>query len=93
MSNHETIIRTGITCNKISCYKTSCATQLVGGLLLKMLKYFKVMLKICEFSHAKEIVESLLVYANKFKLMQISLRPIMFLQQDNKTNLVLPSFS
>ena len=28
------------------------------GLLLKMLKYFEVMLKIFEFSHVKEIVES-----------------------------------
>ena len=34
------------------------ATQLAGGLLLKMLKYLEVMLKIFEFSHAKEIVES-----------------------------------
>ena len=35
-----------------------CATQLAGGLLLKTLKYFKVMLKMFEFSHVKEIVES-----------------------------------
>ena len=35
-----------------------CATQLAGGLLLKMLKYFEVMLNIFEFSHVKEIVES-----------------------------------
>ena len=34
--------------------------------LLKMLKYFEVMLEIFEFSHMKEIVESWLVYANKF---------------------------
>ena len=33
-------------------------TQLAGGLLLKMQKYFKGMLKIFEFSHVKEIVES-----------------------------------
>ena len=38
--NHGTIIRTGIT----------CATQLAGGLLLKKLKYFEVMLNIFEFS-------------------------------------------
>ena len=43
-----------------------CATKLAGGLLLKMLKYFKVMLNIFEFSHVKEIVESWLVYLNKF---------------------------
>ena len=35
-----------------------CATQLAGGLLLKMLKYFEVMLNIFEFSRVKEIVES-----------------------------------
>ena len=35
-----------------------CATQLAGGLLLKMLKYFQVMLNIFEFSHMKKIVES-----------------------------------
>ena len=32
-------------------------TQLAGGLLLKMLKYFEAMLHIFEFSHVKEIVE------------------------------------
>ena len=41
-------------------------TQLAGGSLLKMLKYFKGMLKFFEFSHVKAIVESRLVYANKF---------------------------
>ena len=41
-------------------------TQLAGGLLLKMLKYFEVMLNIFEFSHLKEIPESALVYVNKF---------------------------
>ena len=45
--NHGTIIRTGITCKKIPCL---CATQLAGGLLLKKLKYFQVMLNIFEFS-------------------------------------------
>ena len=39
---------------------------LAGGLLLKMLKYFEVMLSIFEFSHVKEIVESWLGYVNKF---------------------------
>ena len=33
-------------------------TQLAVGLLLKMLKYFKGMLKILKFSQLKEIVES-----------------------------------
>ena len=36
----------------------TCATQLAGGLLLKKLKYFEVMLNNFEFSHVKEIVES-----------------------------------
>ena len=35
-----------------------CATHLAGGLLLKILKYFKVMLNIFEFSHVKKIIES-----------------------------------
>ena len=34
------------------------ATQLAGGLLLNMLKYFEVMLKFFEFNYAKKIVES-----------------------------------
>ena len=33
-------------------------TQLAGGLLLKMLKYFEVMLNIFGFSHVKDIAES-----------------------------------
>ena len=40
-------------------------THLAGGLLLKMLNYFEVMLNVFEFSHVKEIVESLVVYGNK----------------------------
>ena len=43
-----------------------CATQLAGGLLLKMLKYFEVMLNIFEFSNVKKILEPWLVYLNKF---------------------------
>ena len=43
-----------------------CATQVPGSALLKMLKYFEVMLNIFEFSHTKEIVESWLVYVYKF---------------------------
>ena len=62
--NHGTIIRTGIACKKNPLL--ICATQLVGGLLLKMLKYFKVMLNFFEFSRVKEIVQSWLVYAKKF---------------------------
>ena len=41
-------------------------TQLAGGLLLKMLKCFKVILNVFEFSHVKAIAESWLVYGNKF---------------------------
>ena len=41
---------------KTSCF--ICATQFAGGLLLKMLKYFEVILKTFEFCHVKEIVES-----------------------------------
>ena len=52
--SHETIIGTGITCNEISCYMRDSASW---GLLLKMLKYFEIMLKIFEFSHVKETVK------------------------------------
>ena len=41
-------------------------TQFCRGLLLKMLTFFEVMLNIFEFSHVKELVESRLVYGNKF---------------------------
>ena len=34
------------------------ATQLADGLLLKILKYFEVVLNFFEISHVKEIVES-----------------------------------
>ena len=44
---HRTIIRTGITCKKPLVI---CVTQLAGGLLLKKLKCFEVMLNIFEFS-------------------------------------------
>ena len=60
--HHKTIILTGIT------YKKSLAVsvaQLAGGLLLKKLKYFEVMLNIFELSRVSENVESWLVYANK----------------------------
>ena len=32
--------------------------QLAGDLLLKILKYFEVMLKFFEFSHVKKVVKS-----------------------------------
>ena len=62
--------------------------------LLKMLKYFEVKLNIFEFSHVKEIVESWLVYVNKFSWMIQSCflaDPIIFLDRDNKAKLV-PAF-
>ena len=83
---HGTIIRTGITCRKSLVI---CATQLAGGLLLKKLKYLKVMLNIFEFSRVWEIVESWLVYANKLFLNC----PTMFLDWHIKTKLVPASFS
>ena len=62
---------------------------IAGGLLLKMPKYSEVMLNIFEFFHVKEIVESWLVYVNKFFMNH----PIMFFDRDNKTKLVPVSFS
>ena len=47
------------------------------------------MLKIFEFSHVKEIVESWLIYANKVLINH----PIMFLDRDKNTKLLPASFS
>ena len=54
-----------------------------------MLKYLEVMLNIFQFPHEKEIVESWLVYRNKFSW----IIQIMFPDRDNKTKLVPVSFS
>ena len=40
--------------------------SVAGGLLLKILKYFQVMLNIFEFFYVKEIIEPWLVYVKKF---------------------------
>ena len=42
------------TCKKTPCYSM---TQFAGGLLLKKLKYFEVVLNIFEFSQVSENVE------------------------------------
>ena len=47
MSDHGTIIRTGITCKKIPCYMCGSACR---WLLSNKLKYIQVMLNIFEFS-------------------------------------------
>ena len=60
---YETIIRIGKYVRKSLAM---CATQLADSVLIKKLKYFEVMLKIVDFSWMWEIVESWLVYANKF---------------------------
>ena len=46
--DNGTIIRTGITSTESLVI---CATHLAGGLLLKMLKKFEVMLNSFEFAH------------------------------------------
>ena len=64
--NLGTIIQTGKTCKKhVRNSLVICTTQLAGGLLLKKLKHFEVMLNIFEFSWVWENEESWLVYANK----------------------------
>ena len=57
---HGTITRTRITFKSFVIR----ATQLAGALLLKMLKYFEVMLKVFELSQVKEIVEPWLFLGN-----------------------------
>ena len=59
---HGTIIRTGITCKKILCYRCNSACR---WFIVKKLKYFEVMLNIFEFSLVWRNVVSWLVYANK----------------------------
>ena len=83
--NYGTIIRTGIACKKISCYMCNSACR---WLIVENDKNFKVMLKIFEFSHKKEILESWLVYVNI-----VSSNHVSWLNWDNKKNLVPASFS
>ena len=59
-------------------------TQLAGGLLLKKLKYFEVMLKMFEFLRVWENIESWLVYVKDIFLNC----PTVFLDWHNKTRLV-----
>ena len=59
--NHGTIIRTGITCKKIPCCMRDSACR---WLIVEKVKIFPSYVK--HFSHMKEIVESRLVYVNKF---------------------------
>ena len=59
---HGTIIGTGITCNKMSCYMHDSACRWL--IFDNFWYYFNVMLNIFEFSHVKEILESWLVYVN-----------------------------
>ena len=66
-----------------------CANQPAGCVLLKKLRYFKVMLNIFAFSRLWEIAESWLIYANSFTLIA---QPN-FLTEIKKTNIVSASFS
>ena len=61
--NHRTKIRTRKHVRKSL---VTCKSQLGGGLLLKKLKYFEVMLKFFELLRVRKNVESSLSYANKF---------------------------
>ena len=54
---------TGTSWKKISCYMRDSACK---SLLLKVIKYFGVTLNTFEFSNVNGIVESWLVYVNKF---------------------------
>ena len=63
LSSHGPVIRTRIKWKKIPCYMRYSAWR---WLIVKKLKYFKFILNIFEFYQLYEIVESWLVYANKF---------------------------
>ena len=65
---HRTIMETEIASKKIYCYLGDSAA---GAFLLKILKYFEVMLNIFEFPNAEKnkklrTLTPLLVYAYKF---------------------------
>ena len=55
ISYHGVIEQTGITCKKIPCHMLDSACT---GVLLKILKYFAVMLNIFETFRVLQIVES-----------------------------------
>ena len=57
---HAIVIRGNYNTNKNNVQEDPllCATQLAGGLMLRKLKYFEVMLNIFEFSQVLENVES-----------------------------------
>ena len=80
---HGTIIGTGITCKKISCYlHDSVCRWLVpknAKILHSYVKYFHIF-------HVEKIVESWLVYRNNFSWI------IMFRDRDNNSKLVPVSF-
>ena len=60
---HWTIIPTGITCKKISCYMHNSKCR---WLIVENAKIFRIMFNIFEFFHVKEFVESWLVSWNLF---------------------------
>ena len=51
MYSHGTIIQTGTRCQKIPCYMRD---SVVGGVLMKIEKYFEVMSKFLEISSGDE---------------------------------------
>ena len=66
-----------------------CMTQLVGGVWLKILKYFKGIFKVFEFSRRLRNIEPWLVYHDQIHFLN---HPIALLDWDNKKNLVLVFF-
>ena len=64
MFRHGTIIRTGVTYKKITCYMRDSAYR---GFIVKKAKIFwSCVFKVFEVLRVRENVESWLVYANKF---------------------------
>ena len=58
-----TIIQKGITSKKIACYMRNSACR---WFIVENAKIFRRYVKVFEFSHVKEIVESGLIYVKKF---------------------------
>ena len=83
---HETIIRTGITCNKIFCYMHDSASR---WLIVENAKIFRSYVKICWIFPRERNCRILIGLCKQVFMNQ----PLMLLYPDNKTKLVPASLS
>ena len=86
MFYYGTVMQTGMAYKKIPCLTRTA--QLAGSVLLKMLKYFEVMLNIFGISRVRNC--RVLIGLRRKVFMN---HTIVFLDLDNEANLVLATFS